>query len=243
MILLVDAGNSRIKWGGWQAGGWQASGALPLAEVDQLAAVLAEHSPAWVGVCCVAGQDACARIAGLLKSIPSHWLASAAQGHGIVNRYERPETLGADRFAGLIGAYRSGLAPCVVVSAGTALTVDALSGEGEFLGGMILPGLGLMRRSLSEATAGVPVMTGGWHDFPRSTGDAVETGVLTAAVGAIEVMQRRLAATLGCNPAVRLTGGDAEKLAGRISATVTIERNLVLEGLLWQARDLGVSGA
>ncbi len=243
MILLVDAGNSRVKWAGWEAGVWQGGGALPVAEVDGLAAVVAEYRPTWTGVSCVADQDTRARIARLLGAAPSRWLDSVAQGHGIVNRYERPERLGADRFAGLIAAFRGGLAPCVVVSAGTALTVDALTGEGEFLGGMILPGVGLMRRALFEATAGVSTLNGDWRDFPRSTGDAVETGVLTAAVGAIEAMQRRLADALGCEPAVRMTGGDAEILAGRISATVTIERNLVLEGLLWQARDLGVSGA
>jgi type III pantothenate kinase len=243
LILLVDAGNSRIKWGIWSAGVWHGGGAFPLPEVDSIAAVVAEYRPAWAGVCCVANQETRARLARCLKPVPSHWLASAAQSHGIINRYEKPETLGADRYAGLIAAFRAGLAPCVVVSAGTALTVDALSGEGEFLGGMILPGIGLMRRALAEATAGVPALTGGWRDFPCSTGDAVETGVLTAAIGAIEAMQQRLTGALGCEPAVRITGGDAEILAVRISATVTLERNLVLEGLLWLARDLGVSGA
>jgi type III pantothenate kinase len=241
LILLIDAGNSRIKWACWEAGAWRDSGAVPLSEVDALAPVLAEHRPVRAGVCCVAGRDVRERLARVLEPVPSDWLSAAAQGHGIVNRYEQPEQLGADRFAGLIGAYRGGLAPCVAVSAGTALTVDALSGEGEFLGGMILPGIGLMRHSLANATAGVSTTAGAWRTFPRTTGDAVETGVLTAAVGAIEAMHRRLSAALGVEVAVRLTGGDADSLAGLISATVTMERNLVLEGLLWQVID--ASGA
>jgi len=205
--------------------------------------VVAECAPTWVGVSCVAGAAARRRIETLLADLPSHWLAPTGSGHGIVNRYDRPETLGADRYAGLIACLRRGHAPCVLASAGTALTVDALTGAGEFLGGMILPGAGPMRRALAEGTAGVPVSAGDWRAFPRSTGDAVATGILTAMAGAVEAMRQRLAAELARDVAVVVTGGDADTLAGRMPGPVKIETNLVLEGLLWLARDLDVAGA
>lgn len=243
MILLLDVGNTRIKWGCWEAGEWRGQGALPVEQPEGLAAVIAEFAPDWVGVCCVAGEPVRIRIETLLADLPWHWLAPVREGHGIVNRYERPGSLGADRYAGLIACARSGHAPCVLASAGTALTVDALAGDGEFLGGMILPGVGLMRQALAKGTAGVSALTGAWQEFPCSTGDAVETGILTALCGAVEAMRHRLADTLGRDVPVVVTGGDAGYLAGRLSGPVTVENQLVLEGLLWLARDLGVSGA
>jgi len=242
MILLIDAGNSRIKWGCWEAGGWRGQGAVPVAEPESLVPVLAEYAPAWAGVCCVAGAALRERLETLLAGLPAHWLTAAETGHGIVNRYARPESLGADRYAGLVACQRGGRSPCVLASVGTALTVDALTGDGEFLGGMILPGAGLMRRALAAGTAGVADTAGAWQAFPRSTGDAVETGVLTALSCTVEAMRGRLAGRLGGAVPVVLAGGDADSLAAGLSAPVLIENNLVLEGLLWIAGDLGVAG-
>ncbi|MFA5082473.1 MAG: type III pantothenate kinase [Hydrogenophilaceae bacterium] len=243
MILLLDIGNTRIKWGCRERGEWRGQGALAIDRIEGLVAVIAEFSPVWAGVCCVAGEAARAGVEGLLAGLPSHWLRAAGAGHGIVNHYHPPESLGADRYAGLIACRRRGHAPCVVASAGTALTVDALAGDGEFLGGMILPGAALMRRVLAEGTAAVPALTGAWQAFPRSTGDAVATGILTALAGTVEAMRTRLVDKLDREVPVVLTGGDAEGLAGYLPGPVTIENNLVLEGLLWLARDLGVSDA
>lgn len=243
MILLLDVGNTRIKWSCREAGEWCGQGAVAVHQPESLEAVIAEFRPAWAGVCCVAGPAVRARIETLLAGLPSLWLAASGTGHGIVNRYQPPESLGADRYAGLVACWRRGQAPCVVASAGTALTVDALAGDGEFLGGMILPGLGLMRQALGQGTAGVAVSAGAWQDFPRSTGDAVETGLLTALAGAVEAMRQRLVRESGREAAVVLAGGDADRLAGHLACPVSIDRNLVLEGLLWLARDQGVAGA
>jgi type III pantothenate kinase len=242
MILLLDAGNSRIKWGCWQAGAWRGQGAVAVAEPEALAEVLAGFAPTWAGVSCVAGPALRARIEVLLAGLPVHWLTAPGEGHGIINRYARPESLGADRYAGLVACQRGGLSPCVLASAGTALTVDALTGEGEFLGGMILPGAALMRHALATGTAAVADTAGGWQPFPRATGDAVETGVLTALTGAVEAMRGRLLGRLGGVVPVVLTGGDGGRLAADLADPVRVENNLVLEGLLWIARDLGVAG-
>ncbi len=248
MILLLDAGNSRIKWGLWHASAWQGRGAVPVAEPETLGKVLAEAAPSWVGVSCVAGDAVRTGLAKVFDQagVEVFWLKPMAAGHGLVNRYARPETLGVDRYAALIACCRSGLAPCVVASAGTALTVDALTGDGEFLGGMILPGASLMRGALATGTAAVSETGGIKESFPRSTGVAVETGIWTAIPATVAAMHARLSGQLGQAVTTVITGGDAGRLADSLSefalsGTVKINEYLVLEGLLWVARDLGVS--
>lgn len=243
MILLLDVGNTRIKWGCHDGHKWLGQGVLPTTEPDRLAAVLTDWRPAWVGIACVAGPAVGEAIEKRLADTPRHWLTSAETGHGLANRYDRPETLGVDRYAALLACARMGLAPCVVASAGTALTADALAGDGVFLGGMIAPGVGLMRLALARGTAGVGAASGAVQVFPRSTADAVESGIRAALVGVVETLRGDLAARLGDPVKVVLTGGDADWLAEGLAGPVVIERNLVLEGLLWLARDLGKSAA
>lgn len=244
MILCIDAGNTRIKWGRWATGGWQAVGHLATAEADQLVTVIAAVPVDWIGISCVAGDVVRARIVQAIgaPAAPVHWLQPVAVGHGVTNCYTRPASLGSDRYAAMIGALRQGYAPCVVVSAGTAVTVDALSGRGEFLGGMILPGATLMRRALGQGTAGVAELAGSRQAFPRSTGDAVESGIWAALAGVVEGMAARLAACAGGDVATLLSGGDAAKLAACLPAGGTVIDGLVLEGLVWVARDLDAPG-
>jgi len=245
MILLIDAGNTRLKWGLWQAGGWVAKGWLPTDEVAGLAEVLAGRRPGWVGVSCVAGGEARSRLEAQLAGLgcPLFWLRAEARRYGLFNRYTDPASLGPDRYAMLLACRYMGLAPCVVVGAGTALTVDALNGTGEFLGGLILPGAGLMRRSLLAGTAGVAEVAGRVCGFPRSTGDGVETGILLALPAAVEAMRKRLAAQAGDGVQVILSGGDGPLLAGHIAPPVRVVEDLVLEGLSWIARKSDWPGA
>lgn len=249
MILLLDAGNSRIKWGLWRAGEWHERGAVPSSEPGALQAVLARTTPRWAAISCVAGDEVRACLAAMLDAakVRAVWLQSAAKWHGLVNRYEPPESLGVDRYAALIACYKNGYAPCVVVSAGTALTVDVLAGHGEFLGGMILPGAALMARMLSAGTAGVAMTNGDWQLFPRSTGAAVATGIWTAISAVVVAMHGRLTRQSKATVTTVLTGGDAGLLAGRLAADalsgpVVVDEYLILEGLLWLARDLDVPG-
>lgn len=243
MILLLDLGNTRLKWGICPAGSgdWLARGWLPAAEVERLADALAGYldgqAPGWIGVSSVASADLRERLAGVVRDLGGevHWLRPEAHRHGLRNRYDPPDRLGADRYAMLVGALRLGLAPCVVVGAGTALTVDALDAGGEFLGGLILPGVALMRRALGEGTAGVSDVNGQARDFPRRTGDAVETGIRAALAGAVEHLRGRLARRAGGPARVVLTGGDATLLAGLLAGPLVRVEDLVLEGLRWMA--------
>ncbi len=163
MILCVDSGNSRIKWGLHADGAWRETGAIDHADVAQLAALPQRlPMPANLMMSNVAGEAA--RLAIRQALVP--WLAvlheieSTASAGGVTNLYENPVRLGVDRWCALIGARAITTAPCVVVMAGTATTVDTLDGDGRFLGGLILPGLELMRRSLARDTAALPLAAG-----------------------------------------------------------------------------------
>lgn len=250
MILLIDAGNTRIKWGAWSGAEWHAQGALPVADAAALGPLLAGLGPIWIGISCVAGESVRGELTRLCEAagVMPFWLASDDARFGVTNRYTQPGTLGTDRYAMLIAAHHAGLAPCVVVGAGTAVTVDALTGEGEFPGGMILPGAGLMRLSLAGGTAALKMAEGEWASFPTGTAGAVATGIWTAIVSAVAAMRERLQRRLGREAGVVLAGGDAAALlefwnAEQPDDRVRVVENLVLEGLLWVARDLDVPGA
>ena len=148
-----------------------------------------------------------------------------------------PAQLGADRWASLCAARRRSLADdlfppaCVVVNAGTAVTVDALDADGVFRGGLILPGLRLMLRALAENTAALKVTPGEMRPFPDNTADALYSGAMSAVCGAIESMRRRVdprAEQVRCY----LAGGSAAEIAPHLNAPVEVVDNLVLEGVL-----------
>jgi acetyl-CoA C-acetyltransferase len=103
-------------------------------------------------------------------------LIASAERAGVINRYQQPERLGADRWAALIAARHRQAGPQLVVSAGTALTADMLDAQGVFLGGIIAPGLRLMQQSLAAGTAGLPLSPGQYAEWPRDTAEAIATG-------------------------------------------------------------------
>ncbi len=250
MILLVDAGNTRIKWALWSGGDVRQDGVCPSSELADLVRVCARRGIAHAVVTCVAGSIVRAALVQYLEAagIATHWLRSEHFAHGLRNFYEPPESLGTDRYAALIGASRRFRRDCVVASVGTAMTVDMLRGDGEFLGGCIVPGPNLMRASLFAGTAGVGPSAGGWRDFPRDTGAAVDSGIALAMQGVVQGMRMRLAGVHGTDPerakpdslpAIILTGGARAMLRPLLSGEVFEIDELVLEGLAWIARDLG----
>lgn len=245
MLILIDAGNTRLKWAVWSEGAWRAGGALPNEDVEALASRLSAYPPTWIGVSCVAGAAVRQGIECYARSqgIAPYWLTSSAELFGLGNRYVQPETLGTDRFAALFACHCKGLAPCILATAGTALTVDALGLDGVFEGGLIVPGAALMRRALAEGTAGLAISGGVCQDFPRSTADAIETGVIDALAGAIGALRQRLEASAGRSMPVLLGGGDAAWLAPHLGGEVQVVENMVLEGLHWLAKHLDVQGA
>jgi type III pantothenate kinase len=246
--LLIDAGNTRIKWAlaapGAALGHWQAQGAHLHADAaafpPQLAAALAAAGamPAIgrVLVANVAGQAVRAMLAGWLaapqlqiRPQAIEWFASVAQRAGVRNAYRNPAQLGCDRFAAAIGA--RALCPeraIVVANCGTATTIDALSADGTFLGGMILPGLGLMASSLAKNTAQLPQIQPGKlpEGFADNTDDAILTGCLAAQAGAIE-RAFELHQAVECI----ISGGAAPYVAPAVPVPHRHVENIVMIGL------------
>lgn len=245
MILLLDVGNSRIKWQLRQHGHVQHQGALATVSCRDIKG----H---WVGlqadmacVSSVAGAPVDEVVREALKTMlkepgKAHWLIPPAQGHGLVSDYVPPGSLGPDRFAALVAAHRLRPVDWVVVNVGTAMTVDMLTGEGRFLGGAIVPGPSLMRESLHTGTARARVLeTRGLENWPRDTPSAVGQGIAYALWGVVEAMSRRLAQKMGRQPDVLLSGGARDILRPLLPRGMTEVDELVLEGLAWIARDLG----
>lgn len=235
MILAVDAGNTRIKWGLHDGGRWLEKGWVATADAVYLREKWSRFGvPDGIIISNVAGKTARAQLIEACSAWPVEirWVAATGEQCGVHNAYENPAQLGSDRWASLIAARGLALQGCVVVNAGTALTADALSAEGRFLGGLIVPGLATMQSALAESTASVAVEDGRFQPFPCNTADAVYSGAIVALAGAVEHMIRELRAAQQVDPVCLLSGGDAELLAPLLSAKARLVDNLVLEGLI-----------
>jgi len=230
-MLLLDAGNSRIKWALVEGGQIVQQGAAGIAEWPMLRQAFATlPQPHKILVSNVVGEEAARQLRAACAAwdCPVEFIGAQAEQCGVCNGYERPAQLGSDRWAALIAAWHHERAACLVVSCGTATTIDVLSDKGEFLGGLILPGLDMMRRSLAAGTAQLEMDEGSWREFPRNTADAIASGAIQATVGAI-LRQHEL---LGV-PAARclLSGGAADSVQAHIGLPLLRVDNLVLQGL------------
>jgi type III pantothenate kinase len=240
-VLVLDAGNSRLKWGLYAAPRWHSFGATPNGEIGALALRDWQNlpRPARVVGVNVAGEAVRLRIEALLTRwrVLPEWLAASAAACGVVNGYAVPEQLGADRWASLVAARRrvtaagAAAGPAVVVNAGTAVTVDALDADGRFRGGVILPGLELMLHALADKTAALKTAPGRFAEFPSNTADALFSGAVQAVAGAIERMRRAVRRGDGAVLCL-LTGGGAATIAPHLPDGAEIVPNLVLEGVL-----------
>jgi type III pantothenate kinase len=234
-ILAIDAGNSRIKWGWFDGQRWADQSWIASAQAGELGAALAALPPPdKIVISNVAGAAARESISAALARFPARpcWIKSEARQCGVTSGYDDPSQLGSDRWAALIGAWHLFHGPCVVVNAGTTLTVDALSHEGVFVGGFIVPGVDLMRESLARNTAQLGLQDGHFTYFPDSTADAIMSGIINALAGAIERMLRYMEESGQVTPVVVLSGGAAPLVAPRLNARAEVVDNLVLEGLL-----------
>lgn len=237
IALLLDAGNSRLKWALYDQQERLVGDAVDYPQLGQLGLVWKRlPSPHKILACNVAGPVVRGQITKLLEPQPIEWLRASPALAGVCNHYREPQQLGADRWAALIGA--RGLAPdddLIVAVAGTALTVDTLTRDGDFLGGIIVPGLALMRKALAKGTADLGLPDGLPAGFPRTTGEAIVNGALAAMAGAIRQQQQQLEAFRQQPATVILSGGDAPHLRSLLQAglnTRLLEAdNLVLAGL------------
>lgn len=239
--VLFDAGNSRLKWAVVEDGHWHATGRSDYADWSALSAQL--ETAAQCFIASVAGPVQEERLTTFLETAGCRpiWLQAEAGFGGVKNTYSNPGQLGVDRWMGLVAARQRTDEAVLVVSVGTAMTVDALSAEGIFLGGVIVPGFHLMRQALLQGTAGVDAGTGDWQAFPGTTANAVQSGIVAALCGAIAQQHARLAEVAGMAPRCLLTGGDAEKVLSHLRIPAEHVPALVLEGIDCVARGTAVS--
>jgi len=239
MRLLLDLGNTRLKWALMlQPDGWLAQGALDWQESFEPALVSALTGlpkPEMIVAASVVDAAREAQVADVMSRLFANnpiWLRTPASACGVRNAYAEPQRLGVDRFLAMVAAYADGYAPCVVAGAGTALTLDALTADGQHLGGLIAPGPQLMQRSLLDATARVrPERPGAVLELADNTADAVASGCWQAAAALIERFATRMAPTLGGLPTLILGGGDAAELQPLLTLPVQMTRDGVLRGL------------
>jgi len=237
--LLIDAGNSRIKWALAQGDDRLAVEQLPVNQAGELN--FADHvydgvQQVWVSN--VAGAEVERRIreACAVRQWTTRFILSQMLQCGVRNGYLQAEQLGSDRWAALIAAWHQVGAACLVVNSGTATTIDALSDAGEFIGGLILPGIELMRRSLADSTARLQLAEGCYASFPRNTADALVSGAIQSSCGAI---QRQYALLATGNAPVLLSGGAAQALQPHLPLPARMTDNLVLQGLWLIAQETG----
>ncbi len=236
MILAIDAGNSRVKWGLYD-GTWVAKGIVPNADIVRLGEAWKRYAPpSQIIVSNVAGEKVRSLLSVLFIRwrLNPVWIAAKKNQCGVVNHYHTPAELGSDRWAALIGAWSLYKTGCLVVSVGTAMTVDVLSDQGEFLGGIITPGIFLMQETLARKTANLESLPGEFKACPRNTADALYSGTIHALNGAIERMAQGQAKNLD---QIVLTGGAAEVLKPHLLVSAHYQESLVLDGLISIAQE------
>ncbi len=254
--LLIDAGNSRVKWAlvegsrtladGVFAHGDEATGHTRLASLPR---------PAGAWISNVAGAEAGTRIEALIESVwpglERQWVRAVARQAGITNGYAEPSQLGSDRWCGMIGARAAYPGEHLLIATlGTATTVEALHADGRFIGGLIAPGWTLMMQSLGQHTAQLPSLdatqasevlqgtSAGEHlgsAFACDTRGSLGEGCRLAQAAFIERAWHEACATFGSPARCVLGGGAADAVSAALRVPFTRHDGLVLAGLAWIA--------
>ena len=234
-MLLLDVGNSRCKWALVENGAWTHQGVADNTEWLAMQRNFDMFSPPnRIVISNVGGDMMAQRVRNICSMWPlqAEFVLAKSEQCGVKNKYENPARLGSDRWAALIAARKRSERACLVVNCGTATTIDALSDAGEFLGGLIMPGITLMQQSLKYNTAQLQDAEGELQNFPRNTADAIQSGVIQATLGAI-AYQGALLKNLGTHKTIAciLSGGAADKIQAHLGMNAERVDNLVLEGL------------
>lgn len=243
--LLLDVGNSRIKWGVSDNGLLSKTGNIAQQKIrEQGLGVLTKRLPRNVDAAMasnVAGPSFATRLAGIVHAHCNrdlHFAKTAQKAYGVTNSYSQPRRMGVDRWVAMIGARAELHSTCIVIDAGTAVTVDAIDSRGRHLGGQIFPGLTVMASALHAETSELPLATGrrkatyqDMNMFTSNTRDAIVSGALNAVTGAIERAIRTMRSN-AYRPKVVLTGGDASRILQGLDGSPIHRPHLVLQGLL-----------
>ena len=248
-FLLLDGGNSQLKWAWVENGAFSEVGRAPYRDLTQLGEEWLQFADDDVKIvgCAVCGSVKKAMVEEQLTR-PVEWLSSMPQALGIRNHYRRPEEHGSDRWFNALGSRRFTQNACVVVSCGTAVTTDALTEDNHYLGGTIMPGFHLMKEAMALKTANLNRPIGKVYPFPTTTPNAIASGMMDAVCGALMMMHGRLKDKTGGGKPVDIiiTGGGAARVVQALPESfvhdnqVKIVDNLVIHGLLhWIAHRNG----
>ncbi|MDO5059241.1 MAG: bifunctional biotin--[acetyl-CoA-carboxylase] ligase/type III pantothenate kinase [Neisseria sp.] len=239
-VLLLDGGNSRLKWAWAEQGRLGEVHRVVYRDLEGLGQEWAEQGGEDVPViaCAVCGEEKKQLVAEQLGR-RIDWLPSMTQALGMRNHYRNPAEHGSDRWFNALGSRRFSKNACVVVSCGTAVTVDAVSADNHYLGGTIMPGFHLMKEAMAQKTANLNRPIGRVYSFPTTTPNALASGMMDAVCGSIMLMHSRLAARTGDGKVdIVMTGGGAVRVsdampeAFKTAHSVKVADNLVLYGLL-----------
>jgi len=244
MILVVDIGNTRIKWACVSGRnlvdpGQAVHEGIPGAALESLA-IAAPGRPDRVVAVNVAGEDFVSVFTEMVKrrwDLAPEFVITERQGHGVHCAYTDPSRMGSDRWVALIAGFRLAAGAACVIDAGTAVTLDAVDSGGRHLGGLILAGPRVIAAALDRQTSGIGETRG--HSRPAlgaamlgsSTDEAVAKGAMLGLAGGLDRAVSAVAGDLDEQPAVYLTGGDATRLSPWLGTPCEHRPYLVLEGL------------
>ena len=242
MILLVDIGNSRVKWATFDG---QAVGPQQAAEHERWsahewqAALFADVGISRVVAATVAGEASALQLreaARRAHGCEVEFVATERAAAGVRNAYPDPRLLGVDRWLAVIAAHHRTHRACCIVDVGTAATIDAVTAEGQHLGGFIVPGPRLMIASLLQGTSNLEDHTAASRSsagslFADNTRDAIERGCLLALAALAERAAQELERRVGARPVLLFTGGAAPLVAPLVLAAAELVPDLVLRGL------------
>lgn len=243
-VLLMDVGNSRIKWGVLEDGDIRRTGHISQDGISERGLqALTTKLPRRIDdvfVSNVAGNTFATRLSGVVGlhcECDVRFARSARRGWGVTNSYTQPRRMGVDRWVAMVGAWAEVQGACLVVDCGTAVTIDALDSDGQHLGGQIIPGVGTMANALASATSDIPSVRPapgrGGADlgmFGRNTAAAVREGAQNAVTGAVDRAIRTLQSN-AYEPVVVLTGGDSSRILNALCEPPLHRPHLVLQGL------------
>jgi type III pantothenate kinase len=244
-FLAIDVGNTRLKWTLYErpvpGARMLAQGAEFLEQIDRLGDAVWSQipEPATMLGCIVAATAVKHRVQEQMEqwAVEPRWVVASDAEAGLVNGYDFPARLGADRWVAMIGArhhmlQRGAPRPILLVMVGTAVTVEAIDQHGRFLGGLILPGHGIMLRALESGTAGLHVPTGDVVEFPTNTSDALTSGGTFAIAGACERMFQHLFKRCAAEPLCLMTGGAGWKMLPAMTRPFELIESMIFDGLL-----------
>lgn len=238
-MLLADIGNSRLKWATLDRGEFQQHGQISHrageAEWAEIACQQwgALSPPTRVLIVSVAGAAVRTALSDWIErtwGISAEFVVATAAAYGIRNAYAEPARLGADRWVAMIAARHLTQQPCYVVDCGTALTIDALAADGQHRGGVIVPGIELMRTALYRDTQQIPPEAGQPQLFGQSTRDGVWGGAIYAVAAAIDGITERMMVAGGKGLCL-LTGGGAAAVLPYLLGQFRLEPELIFHGL------------